>query len=127
MTMPSKVYIQEVGEWLGQFEWNLYGTFTFRRHMRANSALKAVGRFIVSHDPSAKFVMAVRQYQDAGKPHIHSLIKGLDGLDCLYLVNRWYESHGIARIFPYDKTRGASYYLAKNAHGNWGELDVSGM
>lgn len=127
MIIPRAVYIKEVGEWLGRYEWTLYGTFTFRRDMRTDSALKTVKRFIISLDSNARFVLAVRHYQYAGKPHIHSLIRGLEGCDCFYLVNIWYKKHGIARIFPYDKTKGASYYLAKNAEGNWGELDVSGM
>jgi len=127
MIIPSEVYMQEVGDWLGRFEWSLYGTFSFRRCMRSDSALKAVRRFITSLDSSARFVLAVRQYQDADKPHIHGLIRGLEGCNCFYLANRWYKGYGIARVFPYDKTRGASYYLAKNAYGNWGELDVSGM
>jgi hypothetical protein len=119
--------MQEAGKWLGQFKWTLYATFTFRRGVRAGSAIKSVQGFIISHDPSAKFVLVVRHYQGEGNPHIHSLIRGLEGFDRLYLVNRWYNSHGIARILPYDKNRGASYYLAKNALGDWGELDVSGM
>ena len=128
MIIPSKVYRQEVGEWLGQFEWTLYGTFSFRRYIRTDSALKTVKRFITSLDPNARFVLAVRHYQDADKPHIHSLINGLKDFDCFCLMNLWYgKKYGIARISPYDKNGGASYYLAKNAQGDWGELDVSGM
>ena len=127
MTISSKVYMQEVGEWLGQFEWTLYGTFTFRVGVRSDSAIKAVKRFIIANDSSAKLVMAVRKYSDGSSAHVHSLINGLKGIDCFCLMNLWFKSYGIARIYPYDKTQGAAYYLAKNAQGEYGELDISGM
>ena len=120
-------FIQEVGGWLSKFPWSHYGTFTFRFDRGAESARRIVKGFITSLDQNAKFAMVAEGHKYRASAHIHALINGLQGLDCFYLVNRWHKRNGIARIYPYDSTKGAAYYIAKNIQYETAELDIESM
>lgn len=54
--------------------------------------------------------------QKRGTPHVHALLgyeKGLLEPDYRDLKECWFNQHGIARAFPYDRKLGAAYYLSK--------------
>jgi len=68
-----------------------------------------------------------REYQTwRGVPHFHGLLAGVAGLHRLSMMDWWFEHYGIARIEPYDRTRGAGFYLCKYVTKELGDIQFSG-
>jgi len=102
------------GEWLGSFQWDIFGTFTFRHPIGLKGAKKRFMRFMKRICPSA-FYFFVQEPNSADRGvHIHTLAGNTDIAAPLKVMDAWNRYDGISRIVPYDAHKGASYYLAKN-------------
>jgi len=67
-----------------------------------------------------------REYQRwRGVPHFHGLIGGVVNERRLSMMDWWYERYGIARIEPYDRSRGAGFYLCKYVTKELGDIQFS--
>jgi hypothetical protein len=125
MIGDKKQYIQDTGDWLrGLLDWNLYGTLTFTSERTPESARRAVKDFINYYDPTAKYIMVVAPQSFRSCPHIHFLLKGLTSFRRLYLIDKWAQKYGFARIYLYDKNKGGAHYIAKHLRFNSAELEV---
>lgn len=139
------------GEFLNQpeFEWSLYGHFTFRdvlggdgvlRHVHPESAGKTWDVFI--HELNRKIFgqrywkrptegvswARASEYQVRGAIHYHAVIGRVPPeIRRLDLMDKWNARAGYARIYPYEVGRGAEFYLSKSCYA-WkkGEIDLGG-
>jgi len=123
-------------EFIGRFEpFELYSTFTFREEVHPEQADRCFNRFVRHineelfgrrYREKGKGVYYVRalEMQRRGVLHFHALFGGgVKKLRRLSLMDRWFEDNGIARIEPYDITKGAKGYLSKYVFKG-GEIDL---
>jgi len=133
----------EMGKFLNRFAWTWWVTITFRDDVGSYTAWRRAKQFITYLERGGRekgrrrrsvgaFVALEvhrwsRNSQDTLTPHLHMLI---DGVADLRRDEAWkftFERNGRSRIEPYDKTRGAAYYItkyiAKEAFGR-GEWDI---
>ena len=132
------------------FEWNWFGTWTFRdkqddgygnkHHVHPEAAMKAIQQYIhilnrksygvrYTKDKRKGVVWALStEYQTRGAIHYHGLIGCVpDHVRRMDFVDLWWQKNGMARIFKYENKKGAEQYLAKNSYA-WkkGEIDLGG-
>jgi hypothetical protein len=122
------------------FDWSWYGHYTFRGYPHIESARKAWDVYI--HELNRKIfgwyywkdkskgVPWARgtEYQNRGAVHFHAIIGGIP--ECVRRfdsMERWYGMAGICRIYPYERGRGAEFYMSKSSYA-WkkGEIDLGG-
>jgi len=121
---------------LSQFEpFELYSTFTFREEVHPEQADRRFNRYIRyineelfgrRYREKGKGIYYVRalEVQKRGVLHFHALMGGgVRRLRRLTLMDRWYEHNGIARIQPYDASKGAKGYLSKYVYKG-GEVEL---
>lgn len=112
----------EFGDWLGQWNWTHFATLTFRY-----PASEASGR--------AQFLRWIRRLQQrsggpvgwfyaferglGGSLHLHALVEA--HLPPKAVQATW--SGGRAEVVPYDRDRGARYYIAKDIWASGLEYD----
>lgn len=102
------------GEWLNQFKWDWWATFTFRRDTSPYRAKKSFLRFIRGNlHRHAYYFMVVEWHSYRDCVHLHALVGNVDKVRRLSTMDRWYATYGISRIWPYDTRLGARYYLSK--------------
>ncbi len=121
------------------FHWNWYGHFTFRDYPHIETACKAWDKFIhiLNREcfgvrywkDKSKGVTWARGTEDQkrGAVHFHAIIGNIpDRVRRMDYVDRWFEVAGIARIYAYEKGRGAEFYMSKSTYA-WkrGEIDLS--
>jgi len=93
------------------WKWTL--TLTFRENLSPYSAKKAFDRFFKSVESDIKYFLVIEPYQFKSGAHIHSLISGLDDISPWKIMTIWNYRYGYARIYPYDKSKGARFYVSK--------------
>ncbi|RLD91990.1 MAG: hypothetical protein DRI93_07270 [Aquificota bacterium] len=146
--LEKKELIQAYGKFLLDldkylsFDW--YATLTFRDWVHPEVANKAYMRWIhrlnrhifgVRYTRRGQGVYWVRALEKQKRQviHFHALIGGIPerwdpekkDLRRLHWMDDWYEHEGgFARIYPYDRRLGATFYLGKYI-GKGGELDYS--
>lgn len=132
-------FLTELGDRAGGWSW--WATLTFRDRSDAEIAQgwtkvgwqysgKAWSRFVAEiglrkglHD--VRWVRG-REYQRwRGVPHFHGLIAGVKDLRRLGMMDWWFQRYGIARIEPYDRARGAGFYLCKYVVKELGDIQFS--
>lgn len=123
-------------EWISQLEdWEWYCHFTFREPVHPEQANKRYLRFMRDlnrnlygrrYGDKGGGVPWVRglEWQQRDVIHFHGLIGGgVSVLRRLAYMDRWNEENGFARIQPYDKEKGAIYYMVKYILKG-GEIDL---
>jgi len=59
-------------------------------------------------------VAAAMERQKSGNPHFHTLMGNIpSSVRRMGIVDQWYKSQGIARVYEYKKDMGAEEYLSK--------------
>ena len=121
------------------YHWYWYGHFTFRGYPHLEAGNKIFRKFINMLNYACegrnfwkrpeKCVTWVRstEYQSRGSLHYHSIIGNITApLNRFQYMDIWHELAGYARIYHYEKDRGAEFYLSKSSYA-WkqGEIDVS--
>ena len=118
----------DYGAWLGRFPWDWYGTFTFaddiypdrgaQRYITWAEALQLEVDQVMTHARALEF-------QKRGVVHFHALIWNVKRRTMRKEWERKWEEigGGFAAIYPYDRSRGAIYYLGKYVAKN-GEVDM---
>jgi len=104
-------------EWLNEYAWDWWCTFTFRDNVTAKTANKkwykwlriaenelneALGYFRVTETQKARQVL-----------HFPALMLNVKQLRRLTYMDHWNRIAGYARIYAYQKTQGAEHYLTK--------------
>jgi hypothetical protein len=125
----------------GLSEWSWFGHFTFRDYPHPERAdrtwklfthklnRKIFGTRYWKH-PHEKGITWARgsELQRRGAVHYHALLGRIPGdIDRFKYMDVWYDLGGISRIFPFEKSKGAEYYMSKNSYA-WekGEVDLGG-
>jgi len=133
-----------MGEWLGELApWDVFSTWTFSRPTSVNGAMYWAHRHLrwlekTAEQPIYAFVGA-EQGNRGGLIHLHALVgnvghlkpycgirlpSGKWGQTCC-MLHAW--PAGIARVLPYDPSRGASYYVGKYIAKDLAEWELVGF
>jgi hypothetical protein len=131
------------GVWLDNLaEWVWWVTLTFRdpsekdqrrgwTKIGTDYAKRAWNSFIKALEGSTEekvgWCCGTEYQRWRGVPHYHALINGVGGLRRLDWMDWWYNRYGIARILPYDKTKGAGRYISKYVVKELGDIDFGGL
>lgn len=105
------------GEWLSNFEWDYFGTFTFELP-RKSSGIDPVARWwhrMAAACPSveARAFIADEHHRDGERIHVHALLYSDPTAHQDYLWGSWRKHWGRERILKFDPQQGASFYCAK--------------
>ncbi len=123
------------GNWLGEYRWDCWATLTFGMYNPSPvSALRSFDRWLsnsalwLSYCDVFYFV-ATEEGRTNSRNHLHALIGSCSGKTANRngLWFEWFRRHGRARILPYAKDRGASFYIAKYVSKEFGEWEVGGQ
>ena len=111
---------QSLGRWLSTFRWDCWCTWTFDERFgptgpSPDRCLYHTRRW-VEHVPGAPvgYFVAVER-GTGGRVHSHGLLRLPDGFtpSRKSLWGSWRDRYGRSRVLPYDRERGAAYYVAK--------------
>lgn len=131
-------FLTDLGDRSGGWDWWFTGTFRDKSSPEAphwtkpgwGYTGKAWDKFVVElglrkglHD--VRWVRGREYQQWRGVPHFHALIGGVADLRRDGAWSWWFEKYGIARIEPYDRSRGAGYYLCKYVTKELGDIQFS--
>ncbi len=123
-----------------KLDWSWYCHMTFRGDPHPETASKVFDKWIhiLNREifgvrywkDKTKGVVTARatEYQDRGAIHYHCLIGRIPGhIKRLKYMDLWNELAGYARIYKYEKDKGAEYYMSKSSYA-WkhGEIDLGG-
>lgn len=105
------------GDWLSEFEWDYFGTFTFSLP-RKSDGINPVVRWWARHaanSPSISGRAFLAEEFDRGgeRLHVHALLHSDPTQWQKYLFGKWQKYWGRERILKFDKSKGASFYCAK--------------
>lgn len=111
----EKVNIQDVwSKFLNQFRWSWFVTLTFRHIVSTKTANTKWNRWLreIKKETDKIGYFRVTEYQQRGALHYHALILGVEILRRLTYMDIWKDiAGGYARIFEYDPTKAARFYL----------------
>jgi hypothetical protein len=126
------------GEFLAEFHWDWFVTLTFADDVKTFTAHRRCEAWLKSLEKAAgqpiSWFRGDEYGEKFGKLHIHMLIGNVAGLHRFTWMERWKEwvpkdrenRNGFARIFPFDPTKGAAFYVAKYVTKQFGDWDISG-
>ena len=128
--MLARTAAQAMSHWLGQWPWDWWATLTFRYPVSGRRAHRLWVNFLhaLEHQVQGKihYVRVTQpQTQRGDVPHFHALLMGVKGEDPVVWKGRWEQMAGLAEIDIYDPHRGATYYLAKCATSDLGDITFS--
>jgi hypothetical protein len=141
-TVNQKELTEEMGNWLGQFPWDAFATWTFARPATTNAAMFWAKKHISWLEKAAEqrvygFV-ATDKGQNGGLIHLHALLGNVKHMQFFcgrrYPPNEWGQkcclTHawpcGYARVYPYDPALDAKHYVAKYVAKDSAEWDIFG-
>lgn len=106
-----------MGDWLAEFEWDYFGTFTFSRPRRS-SGIEPVTRwwtYMAAGCPSVSGrAFIADEYHACGERfHVHALLQSDPTAHQDYLWGSWRKHWGRERILRFDPRKGAAWYAAK--------------
>ena len=117
--------ITEFGNWLSPYRWDWYGNHTFRNNILPVTAGKLFERFILKAvNKDVIYFYAIEWHKVRYATHIHSLVGNVQGINRWVVMKQWDKRYGFNRIFPYQKERGARFYLAKFIPNGSVEWDI---
>ncbi len=120
MTMKNKTTLIEAwGEELAQYPWDLFMTLTVKGRIgkrrakeRVWALLKAIRK---AEGHRIEFIGVEDRHKWRSVPHYHFLVLNVKRVRRMRWVDWWYrKGYGTARIYKYDKKRGARFYMAKH-------------
>ena len=127
------------GEWLtGLADWEWFVTMTFRDPPAgttwtkpgwgyAKRAWREFSQVTMAALDGRKWVRCFEMQRERGVPHIHALVAGVDpAIRRMTMVDWCWVNYGMARILPYDPTKGAGYYLCKYLTKELADVDFGG-
>lgn len=138
----SNYHLPQVwADYLNSFNpWSWYGHLTFRGYPHPETAIKTFdlwthklnrrlfGCRYYKHPEKGITWARGTELQRRGSVHFHFIAGRIpDDVNRFDWMDEWYELGGISRIYPYEVSRGAEYYLSKSTYA-WkrGEVDLGG-
>lgn len=76
---------------------------------------------------SIGWVRCREEQKGRGIDHFHALLSGVGELRRDEAWSWWFDRYGMARIEPYDRNKGAGYYLCKYVTKELGDIQFSGL
>ena len=126
------------GEFINDWPWDWFGTFTFREAIHPESANKIFNRYThylnrsmygvryTNRPNDGAIIVRGSEWQGRGVLHYHALIGRIaKGVRRFEWMEQWNKMAGFARIYPYNPNRGARYYLGKYVIKG-GQIDLMG-
>lgn len=118
----------ETGDWLLRYEWSHWVTLTVDGVWSADRLRRVLVDEFVRHATKVTqgpvpFAFVIEGGARGEQAHVHALLYGTAGLDCVRLERAW--RHGRAKVTVYDPLRGAPYYLVKEVGGRAVDYGVS--
>ena len=114
---------QQYGDWLKQYDWQYFGTFTTGYEMTIRTARRSMQRFYDETSKAGKTRMfwVAEEFELKDGFHTHALITVPDCLQYKNLIDIWQKVSGGKNkgfwnridLQKYDKRRGAGYYVGK--------------
>jgi hypothetical protein len=98
---------------LNRYPWNYFATMTFRFAASTYSAKKCFADFIKREATDAIYFTAVERSRFGERMHLHILLGGVQASEMLTLMKKWFRRYGYSRVYKYDKTKCAVYYVTK--------------
>jgi hypothetical protein len=131
---PTRRQLREAwGQFLSQFQWDWFVSLTFREVIPTFRAYRMAGRLLrdLERDAGAPvYWFRADEYGERfGRFHMHLLVGNVASLHRLYWMDEWNRRAGYARILPFEKTKGAVFYVAKyitKQQGEWAMSDSLG-
>lgn len=128
---------QAMGNFLSRYDWDWWGTITFREDVgtyTAENRIKQFLRWLERQKPRRRVAAfyALERHRWRGDnstltPHLHFLVTGVADLRRDLAWRYSFDRNGRTQIEPYDPGKGAAYYISKyvgkEAFGT-GEWDV---
>lgn len=123
--MDGQQQLQDAwGDWLSTFPWQAWCTLTFKEEWPDGtvftptqaSATRAFGRFTrwLRKDSPGLGWFCAHEVGSLGRLHLHALLGGMEPYTSRRALWKWWhDRYGRAQILPYDRERGAAYYLTK--------------
>lgn len=102
---------------LNRYNWDWFATLTFRDLPKSYTAVNRVKKWLVAIQKDEKrplgYFMATEWFKTRECPHFHLLMGNLEDVRRDKWWQVWFTWYGRNRILPYDKEKGAGYYLTK--------------
>lgn len=101
-------------DFLQQFSWNWFITLTFRNKVSKQTANRKWNTWLTEIEKEIDAIpgyFRVSEMQARGVLHFHSLMLDVKTLKRLTWMDEWSKIAGYARIFKYEPSRGARFYL----------------
>lgn len=140
LTFKSNYHLPQVwANYLNQFQWDIYGHLTFRNHPHPERCVKTFELFIHKinrkiygvnywkHKEKGITWACATELQKRGIAHFHFISGRIPReIRVFDLMDMWYLLGGIGRIYPFEKDKGAEFYMSKSTYA-WkrGEIDLS--
>jgi hypothetical protein len=99
----------QMGEFLNQIEWDVFGTFTFQKFYSIDGATRAFEKYLNQHS----ICYCYYSIEDRPRVHIHALIGRSESMSVLPWGLGWHE------IQQFDRSKGAAWYVSKCPSQNW--------
>jgi len=118
--MENRKLIYAFGEWLNEYIWNHFATFTFGKVQSVDTARYIFRCFMANLKKAANYFRVIEFEKNS--VHIHSLLGKTDDIPASVIEDAWKKEHGIAQVLPYDANLGAAYYITKYVNSdkiNW--------
>jgi len=118
--------------WLNKWDWEWFVTLTFKYSVTLNQAerywRKWVRKLNSKIDDQIGYFRVTELQQFRYVPHFHTLILNTKNARRLTLMDCWDKvlHAGYARIYSYEKDKGAAYYLTKNIVNPLGDYKFGG-
>ena len=127
--MPSQL-ADSWGEFLSEFHWDWFVTLTFEGGVKTFTARNRCNGWLRDLEKAAGqpiiWFRGDEYGERLGKFHMHLLIGGVAHLHRFTWMKRWEARNGFARIFEFDPSMGAAYYVSLYVTKDFGEWDMGG-
>ncbi len=118
------------GEWLGGFEWEAWGTLTFKDPgYTHDAATRAWLRFVAAQEEGGSTHLCYFVGHEVGKLgrlHLHCLLANLNPVTARRrdLWAWWFTRYGRCGVRGYDPEKGAAHYVSKYVTKDLAHYDV---
>lgn len=104
-------------EFIEEYTWEWWVSLTFRDKVSTKTANRKWNKWLKALEKELEDQVGYFRVTELQRPrnclHFHALMLNLKGARRLTWMDRWDLIAGYARIFPYEKSKGANHYLCK--------------
>ena len=117
ITLPSQNSVAAWGDFLNSFSWDYFSTITYRYDIKRKRNIKLMTdleRYLSKYVKDLQ-IFWVMEYTHSGRTHNHMLLKGIGAPPMIndYLLRRKLIDARFVKHLPFDRAKGANYYVSK--------------